>query len=514
MRLYQIADYPLRVYLEEDNKGELTKLIASLDDKYAPPDNTYITNMEDELDSIIFYDENKGLHYIVRGLLNIILKEAYSIGISCNNEVSDIDFSIKYPEISPDILEGISLRRYQLEGISAALAYHKGIIQVHTGGGKTEMMIGVSRYLFDSTDMNILLCVPTTNLLYQTYDRMIKRGIDEHDISLLGDGNTIDPTRRILVSTVQSAYKRLDNSTEYMEWLSKVDCLMMDEAHHSKCRTWSTLIDRVSPEYLLGFTAEPFHKDKSHMVSDLVLRGLIGPVIHRVTMDYLVEHGYLAKPFVVAVDTNYKGNIYKVIDWSIVNKSCIVKNTLRNELIRDVSIILINENKKPLILVQQIAHGQELAKLISKAGYSVYMMTGGRTISVFLDGNNIDKYVDNDNQVIKDFNDGKIDALIGTSTLDEGVDIPSLSAVILAGGGKGRLKVVQRLGRALRPKAGDNTAIIVDFRDRFNVVTHSHFKKRKALYDEMGMPVYYIPDIEGIKLVMQEFSAASNSANN
>ena len=201
-----------------------------------------------------------------------------------------------------------------------------------------------------------------------------------------------------------------------MEWLSNVDCLMMDEAHHSKCRTWSTLIDRVSPEYLLGFTAEPFHKDKSHIVSDLVLRGLIGPVIHRVTMDYLVDHGYLAKPCVVAVDTNYKGNIYKVIDWSIVNKSCIVKNTLRNELIRDVSILLINENKKPLLLVQQIAHGQELAKLISKEGYSVYMMTGGRTISVFLDGNNIDTYVDNDNQVIRDFNDGRIDVLIGTST--------------------------------------------------------------------------------------------------
>lgn len=514
MRLYQVADHPLRVYLEEDIPGELNKLIASLDSKYSPPDNTYITNMEDELDSIIFYDDYEGSHYIVRGLLNIIIKEACSININCNNEVSNEEISIEYPEIDKDILEGISLRDYQLEGISSALAHHKGIIQVHTGGGKTEMMLGVSRYLLDNTDMNILLCVPTTNLLYQTYDRMLSRGIDKNDISLLGDGNTIDPTKRILVSTVQSAYKRLDNSPEYMEWLSNVDCLMMDEAHHSKCRTWSTLIDRVSPEYLLGFTAEPFHKDKSHIVSDLVLRGLIGPVIHRVTMDYLVDHGYLAKPCVVAIDTNYKGNIYKVIDWSIVNKSCIVKNTLRNELIRDVSILLINENKKPLLLVQQIAHGQELAKLISKEGYSVYMMTGGRSISVFLDGNNIDKYVDNDNQVIKDFNDGRIDVLIGTSTLDEGVDMPSLSAVILAGGGKGRLKVVQRLGRALRPKVGDNTALIVDFRDRFNVVTHSHFKKRKSLYDEMGMPVYYISDIEGIRQVMHEFSAASNSANN
>lgn len=513
MRFYCLVDHPLRVYLEEEVSGEMNKLILSLDSKYAPPENDYSSNNEDEVNSLIFYDEEEGKYYIVRGLVNIILKEAESIRISCTNEIPFTEYSLEYPEIDKDILEGISLREYQIEGISSALAHHKGIVQVHTGGGKTEMMIGVSRYLFDTTDMNIFLCVPTTNLLYQTYDRMIKRGIREEDISLLGDGNKIDVTRRIAISTVASAYKRLDTSSEYMEWLSHVDCLMMDEAHHSKCRTWSTLIDRISPEYLLGFTAEPFHKDKNHLISDLVLRGLIGPVIHRVTMDYLVEKGYLAKPFVVAVDTACKGDIYKIIDWKIVNKSGIIKNILRNDLIKHISVMLIEENRKPLILVQQISHGQELAQLISKQGYTVYMMTGGRSVSIYLDGNNIDKYVDNDNQVFKDFNEGKIDALIGTSTLDEGVDIPSLSAVILAGGGKGRLKTVQKIGRTLRIKENDNTAIIIDFRDRFNVVTHSHFKKRKSLYDEMGMPVYYINTIEDIKKTMNEFSV-SNMVNN
>lgn len=511
MILYTLVDHPLRVYLKDEIPGEVNRLILSLDNKYAAPDDIHSTKEDDlELDSIIFYDDYLGINYIVHGLIHVILKEAYSIGINCNNEVPSTELIINYPEIDKDILEGISLRDYQSEGISSALAHHRGLIQVHTGGGKTEMMIGVCKYLFDRTPMNILLCVPTTNLLYQTYDRMLKRGIDESDVSLLGDGNSIDTSRRIVISTVQSAYKRLDSSEDYMTWLDSVDCLMMDEAHHSKCRTWSTLIDRVAPEYLLGFTAEPFHKDKHHIVSDLVLRGLIGPVIHRVTMDYLVAHGYLAKPCVVAVDTYYNGNIYDIINWSIVNKSGIVNNSLRNTLIRDIASILINENKKPLLLVQQISHGQELAKLISKLGYSVYMMTGGRSVSVFLDGRIIDKYVDHDNLVIKDFDEGKIDALIGTSTLDEGVDIPSLSAVILAGGGKGRLKTIQKVGRSLRPKAGDNTTIVIDFRDRFNVVTHSHFKKRKALYDEMGMPIYYVQDIENISKIIEEFSASSN----
>ena len=89
--------------------------------------------------------------------------------------------------------------------------------------------------------------------------------------------------------------------------------------------------------------------------------------------------------------------------------------------------------------------------------------------------------------------------------------MPSLSAVILAGGGKGRLKIVQRLGRSLRPKEGDNTAIIVDFRDRFNIVTASQFNKRKLLYDELGIPVYYLSNLKSIKDVMRDFSTPNSS---
>lgn len=491
MRIYKTEEHPLRIYLEDESPGEVTRLLAYFDSKYAPPETDYPT--PDELMSIILCDEENGKHYLVHGLLNIVLKEATSIGIPCKNEVPEEEINIEYPEVSPLILDGIELRSYQTEGISSGLAHKRGIVQVHTGGGKTEMMIGVCRHLFDHTDMHILLCVPTTNLLYQTYDRMRSRGINEEDISLLGDGNKIDPSCRILVSTVQSAFKRLDNSPEYMEWLSKVGCLMMDEAHHSKCRTWSTLIDRIAPEYLLGFSAEPFHRDKSHMVSDLILRGLIGPVIHRVTIDYLVEHGYLSKPFVLALDTHYKGDIYKVVDWRVVNKSCIVKNAARNSLIKDVASVLVDMDKKPLVLVQQIAHGQDLASSISKLGYSVTMMTGGMSISVYSNGQIVDKYTDNDNIVIKEFNDGKIDVLIGTSTLDEGVDIPSLSSVILAGGGKSNIKTLQRIGRSMRQKAGTNSTYIIDFRDRFNIVTNSHFKKRKGLYDELGITTYYLP---------------------
>lgn len=514
MKFYSIPEHPLRVYLEDDQLGEIQRLMVYLDNKYSPNRDDCITSMreeEDEVTSLIFHDDELDKYYIVHGLLPVILKEASSLQIPCYSEIPVEDESLIYPDIEKNLLEGISLRDYQIEGISASLAHKRGIIQVHTGGGKTEMMIGVCRYLLDNSDSRILVCVPTTNLLYQTYERMVKRGIEKDVITLLGDGNSLETSRRVCISTVQSAYSKLSDSTEQSEWLRNVNCLMLDEAHHSKCRTWSTVIDKISPEYLLGFSAEPFHRDKSHVVSDLILRGIIGPVIHRVTIDYLVAHGYLSKPYVVAMDSKYAGNIYQVIDWKIINKSCIVKNSLRNKMIRDISVTLINKDKKPLILVQQISHGQELAVSISKLGYNVIMMTGGLIVTKYLDGTIVDKYTDSEGQVVRDFNEGKIDALIGTSTLDEGVDIPALSAVILAGGGKGRIRTLQRIGRGLRPKAKDNTTIIVDFRDRFNVVTHSHHKKRKAMFEELNIPVYYLSDLDSVVKLIDSFSNPSSN---
>ena len=511
MIFYNKLDYPLRVYLKEEIKGEINKLILHVDSKYDTHEDTYLTsnhrNEEEERHSLFFYDENSNEVYIPSGLLPIIKNEVLLAGFLWKDEVSHEESPI-LPDIqvNKDILSGIELRDYQVEGIVSSLKYKRGIIQVHTGGGKTEMMIGVCSYLLANTSMNILICVPTTNLLYQTHERMLNRGVSESDISLLGDGHDLDPSKRVLVSTVQSAYRKFFIGEVHQDWISHLGCLMLDEAHHSKCATWSALIDKLSPEYLLGFSAEPFHRDKNHMIPDLLLRGLLGPVIHRVTVDYLVEKGFLSKPYVVSLDSKCASNLYRVFDWTLVNKSGIVKNKLRNSLICDASQLLINMDKKPLILVQQIAHGVSLAEELSAKGYRVIMLKGGLRAAVFQEGKIFETYVDTEGKVVKEFNEGKIDALIGTSTLDEGVDIPSLSAVILAGGGKGRIKTLQRIGRGLRRKAGDNTTVIVDFRDRFNLVTHSHHKKRKAMFDELNIPVYYVDNLEGLKVIVDKTS--------
>jgi superfamily II DNA or RNA helicase len=49
---------------------------------------------------------------------------------------------------------------------------------------------------------------------------------------------------------------------------------------------------------------------------------------------------------------------------------------------------------------------------------------------------------------------GEIDVLVGSTILDVGVDVPSVGAVIIAGGGKAEVEFRQRVGRGYEQKKG------------------------------------------------------------
>ena len=501
MRLYQKSDKPLRIYLE-GNQFDITRLLTSLCNKFYQATEY---SKEDDIDNIIFQDESNEYYFPV-GILAIITAElsrlniAYDLDIEKSSEVCTIE------SIPPTLLDGIELREYQLSAIEAALTHKRGLLKVPTGGGKTEIMIGISRYILDNKDGNILICVPTANLLHQTYERLLLRGIPETLISRYGDGCKLHTNRRVCIATVQTVYRRLEDK-QFQSWYSDLICLVVDEAHHLACRTWYTMIDRLAPEYNLGVSAEPFYGDKDHMIRDLILRGTVGSILYQIPITYLIEKGYLSKPYMIALDTKYTGNIYGITDWRVVNKSGIIINKSRNNCIKEAAVKLINREKNPLILVQQISHGQQLAKMISEEGYIVAVLTGGLKVAIYSNGVEVDNFKDVEGDTKRRFQEGMIHAMIGTSTMDEGVDVPILSSVILAGGGKSKLKLLQRLGRGLRKKEGSNCTILVDFQDRFNVVTNSQFKKRESSMMTLGVSVRYCSDISKFESYLDTIEA-------
>jgi len=85
-------------------------------------------------------------------------------------------------------------------------------------------------------------------------------------------------------------------------------------------------------------------------------------------------------------------------------------------------------------------------------------------------------------ETIEDLKSGNLHTLIATSLADEGLDIPNLDVLILAGSGKSKTKALQRIGRVIRPYEGKKQAVVIDFMDQ-SKYCKKHSLLRKKIYN-------------------------------
>ena len=93
---------------------------------------------------------------------------------------------------------------------------------------------------------------------------------------------------------------------------------------------------------------------------------------------------------------------------------------------------------------------------------------------------------------------GEIDVLIASKIFDQGVDIPQLDALILAGSGKSSGRALQRIGRVIRKNEGKVRAIVVDFYDNAKYL-RDHSEVRKKVYETEPSFVIKFPKLKEFK---------------
>jgi len=93
--------------------------------------------------------------------------------------------------------------------------------------------------------------------------------------------------------------------------------------------------------------------------------------------------------------------------------------------------------------------------------------------------------------VLGELKQGKIEVIV-TTLFDEGFDYPDLRTVVIAAGGKSRVKAIQRIGRGLRTAPGKDKAIIIDFFDQSSRTLKSHSRERIDTYKNQGYEVPHI----------------------
>jgi len=123
-----------------------------------------------------------------------------------------------------------------------------------------------------------------------------------------------------------------------------------------------------------------------------------------------------------------------------------------------------------LIVVRELEHGRILSKMMG-----VPFVCGEDPSCVR-------------NEILRQF--PKYGCVIASTIFEEGIDVPSISALVVACGGKSSIKTIQRVGRGMRP-GKDKKLYVVDFYDDFNRYLRRHSEKRIQLYEEHGYDVKF-----------------------
>jgi len=395
--------------------------------------------------------------------------------IAFNVEITDKFKSIiALPELKEEIVKlNLEPRDYQHESILAALKNRSGVIILPTSAGKTLVIALLVRSIQEQHNTKTLILVPDIQLVAQTYSDFLEYGIPENEITKWTGSTEPDKNAKIVISNAQI----LLSEKQDLSLLNDIEMLVIDEVHKLKYgNKINKVVDKIPALFRFGFTGTlPDSK-----IDQWNICGKIGKIIyHKQSID-LREQDYISKVHVAALKLSYN-NVPQFTVPSMYNPTAgyeeeitwLQTNKFRNAIITK----LVNKaDKNTLIMVDRIAHGEELLRALQEhTDKEVHFVHGAVEIE---EREMIRKLMEEQDNV----------ACIAISKIfSTGINIKNLHNIIFAAIGKARIKIIQSIGRSLRKHTSKKRATIFDIWDNLRY-GNKHMLERLALYDREQIP--------------------------
>lgn len=413
----------------------------------------------------------KGLSF-PRGLVPRVERFFRTRGVGCQVRVPwvapadpwDVESTLKKMDKEP--------YPYQREAAITLIGGERGVLRMPTGSGKTLVGLLVTAAL----GKRAIIYVIGSDLLYQWHELFTEAlGMP---VGIVGDGKCeIEDVTIASVWTVGQALgvkKALVDQDEKEKKVShekypairamlrEAPVHLFDECHLAACKTIQEIAKAIRPDHVYGMSASPWRDDGA----DLLVESMLGGKVVDVPAQRLIEQGYLAEPLIrfIPVPTQSVPKLYPS-----VYKKYVVENEVRNDLVAEGAVRLVEQGFQTLVLFHSLAHGAELEQRI-----------GARIPCEKLSGKDSS---DRRKAVKEAVGEGKVNCVLASKIFDTGVDIPSLSGLVTAGAGKSTVRALQRVGRVIRRYPGKERAIVFDFKDDAKFL-RDHSEVRKRCYQE------------------------------
>jgi len=355
-----------------------------------------------------------------------------------------------HPEIKL-VFNGV-LRDYQSEAVSSVLSHNQGVLEASTGAGKTVMALAIIAVRRQPA----LILVHTVELMRQWMARI--RQFLAVEPGQVGGGKC--EVKYLTVGVVNSVRTRLE------ELVPRFGHIIVDECHRCPSSMFTEAVSAFDARFLLGLSATPYRRDGLTKVIHFYL----GPLLHRVNPARLRSIGAVLRPTIVTRETDFvfRGDASEQYQSML---TALVEDPVRNEQIaEDVSNEVYSGAGAALVVSDRVAQLKALDAALARRGIEMALLHG--STSKKQRESVVERLARGDVRVL-----GSTVQLIG-----EGFDAPGLSSIFLATPIKFVGRVLQVVGRVLRPQEG-KTPKIYDYLDSRVGVLEASARARKKVFE-------------------------------
>lgn len=356
------------------------------------------------------------------------------------------------------------LRKDQEAALQTLREHELGVLVAAPGAGKTVVACALIAYHQQPT----LVIVDRKPLVEQWTERLSTHlGLTAKEIGQIGGGRN-KTTGIVDVAMAQSLARRED-----LEELSRrYGLVVVDECHHVPAVTFERCVKQIRTRRWLGLTATPYRRDG--------LQGLItmycGPI--RYQMNEKVDEEKDFRRELIVHQTSFEANedVTHIQDLF----RALVDDEVRTMAICGDIATAAARGRNCLVLTQWTEHLSSVVSMLSARGMSPFVLQGGMGKKARA-------------KVMADLDDaserGGIVLVATGSFLGEGFDCPPLDTAFMAFPIAFRGRVVQYVGRILRPLDGKSSVEVHDYVDAKSPVLASMHRKRLPGYAALGFDV-------------------------
>lgn len=474
--------YPSRVYLPSDS-DEVVKFLTFADRGagfllhrlkqnrgWARSDfdgwKARYDQIKSEQKKCILFRDEQGRPYTYAGLWKD-LQDRFGWELVTNIE------SIE-PKLIPTVKSLPPPRYYQTEATNALIAGRHCSIELPTGSGKTLILLMLARHF----GLKTVVMTPSASITDAIYKKFVEH-FGQKYVGQLGDGKK--KTDRLFTICTAQSLTRVKEGSPAWDDLIDTKVFVVDESHTIPAETFTSAclgVMRTAP-YRFFVSATQTRTDGSEMV----LKGLTGPIVYSQEFRTLVDQKFLAKPIfkLFHVGSNPRCGVSSDPNKETRNQLYINPNVA--QLVGQIVEKAVRlSNRQVLILIEEFEQFLLLRNYLTIP----YLFAHGvpsKDAKKFLP----EEYWDSDvEDCIKKFNNGECKVLVGTSVLGVGVDLLPVGCLVYLRGGSSEIQVRQGLGRGTRIVDGKTDFWHIDINIKGSAIMERHFANRVDIYNELS----------------------------